>query len=345
MKSFLKKVQKNYEKSILNYDIISKSKYWKNSIIKKKKLFNIKNLKKFRSNNLSKNIDDFYLSKKEIRKLYENLKGVCGSSYVKNFLFEKNIAYPKKFIKLDNKLITASDLFHIKYIFEIRKKIKLTKINSICEIGQGFGLLASKLLKIKNYKMILIDLPESNYLTSYYLKKLYPKKKIIMDIDIPNGKLTKEIFKKGDLFIITPWIKINNIKLDLFINSRSMMEMNYESILSYFKLIDSKISKNGFFLCINRYYKDLVGYPIEFHKYPFKDNWKTIISEMSWMQPHLHFLLIKKVNKKKSDINETLKSIKSNYLKVVQKDQFFLRRWLPIDLYRFYKLIKHFIFN
>ena len=36
MNSFLQKVQKNYEKSILNYDIISKSKYWENSIIKKK---------------------------------------------------------------------------------------------------------------------------------------------------------------------------------------------------------------------------------------------------------------------------------------------------------------------
>ena len=84
------------------------------------------------------------------------------------------------------------------------------------------------------------------------------------------------------------------IKLDLFINSRSMMEMNYRTITGYFKLIESKISKNGFFLCINRYYKDLVGYPIEFHRYPFNDNWKTIISKPSWMQPHIHFLLIRK---------------------------------------------------
>ena len=345
MNIFLQKVQKNYEKSILSYDTISKSKYWKQSIVKKKKLFNIEYLKKFRSNDLSKNIDDFYLSKKEIKKLYENLKLECGSKFIKRFLFEGNIAYPKKFIKLDSKRITASDLFHIKYIFELKKKIKLTNINSICEIGQGFGLLASKLLKIKNYKMILIDLPESNYLTSYYLKKLYPKKKVIMDIDIPNGKLTKEIFKKGDLFIVTPWIKIEDIKIDFFINSRSMMEMNYESILSYFSLIQSKISKNGFFLCINRYYKDLVGYPIEFHRYPFKNNWKTIISDVSWMQPHSHFLLTRKVNEKKSDIREILKYIKSNYLKVLKNDNFFFRRWLPVSLYRFYKIGKHFIFN
>jgi putative sugar O-methyltransferase len=345
MNTFLKKVQKNYEKSILSYDNSSKSKYWKKSIIKKRKLFNIKYLKKFRSNNLSKNIDDFYLNKKDITKYYENLKSDCGNKFINRFLFKGNVAYPKKFIKLKNKLITASDLFHIKYIFELKKKINLKKINSICEVGQGFGLLASKLLKIKNYKMILIDLPESNYLTSYYLKKLYPQKKIIMDIDIPNGILTKKIFKKGDLFVITPWIKIDDVKLDLFINSRSMMEMNYETIKSYFNLIESKTSRNGFFLCINRYYKDLVGYPIEFHRYPFNDNWKTIISKQSWMQSHTHFLLTKKVDKKKSDIKETLKYIKLIYLDVLKNDKFFLRRWLPINLYRFYKSIKYFIFN
>ena len=345
MNNFLDKVQTNFEKSALNYDDISQSKYWQNSINKKKKLFKIKYLKKFRSNNLSNNIDDFYINKKEIKKLYIKLKKECGNKFVQKFLFSENIGHPKKIFKFDNKIITASDLFHIKYIFDLNEKIKLKKINSICEIGQGFGLLASKLLKIKKYKMILIDLPESNFLTSYYLKKLFPKKKILMDIDMPKQKLTKEIFKKGDLFIISPWIEIDNIKLDFFINSRSMMEMNYESIKNYFNLIESRISKKGFFLCINRYYKDLVGYPIEFHRYPFKNNWKTIISKKSWMQHHIHFLLTKKTNEKKSDILETLKCIKLTYLKVVKFDKFFLRRWLPVDLYRYYKLLKKSILN
>ena len=38
MNIFLQKVQKNYEKSILSYDTISKSKYWKQSIVQKKKI-------------------------------------------------------------------------------------------------------------------------------------------------------------------------------------------------------------------------------------------------------------------------------------------------------------------
>ena len=345
MNSFLQKIQSNFEKSRDNYDSISKSRYWKKSINDKIKLFNIKNLEKFRSNNLSKNIDDFYINQKGVYKIYDELEKDCGKSFINKFLSSKNIGKAKKIIKLNNKIITASDLFHIKYIFDLNNSIRLEKINTICEIGQGFGLLASKLLKIKNYKIILIDLPESNYITIYYLKKLFPRKKIFMDIDMPNKKLTKKMLKHGDIFVITPWIDIKNIKIDLFINSRSMMEMNTRSILNYFNLIHTKIKKFGYFLCINRYYKDLVGYPIEFHRYPFNDNWKTIISKSSWIQPHIHFLLVQNVNYKISDIKKTLVEIKKEYLRQVKFDGSFIRRILPVELYRFYKIFKNFIFN
>ena len=343
MRNFLQKIHHNFEESISNYDKISKSKYWQKSINKKIKLFNTKNLKNFRSNNLSKNIDDFYFNKRELKSLYKILKKECGNKFINKMLNSRNIGNAKKILKINNKIITASDLFHIKYIFDLHNETNVKKINTICEIGQGFGLLASKFLKIKNYKIILIDLPESNYITIYYLKKLFPRKKIFMDIDVPNKKLTKKIFNKGDIFIISPWIDIANVKIDLFINSRSMMEMNKEAILNYFKLIHSKISKNGLFLCINRYYKDLVGYPIEFHKYPFKNKWKTIVSKNSWMQTHVHFLLVKNVSKKKSDIKETLNEIRIEYLKKVKLDSFFLRRWLPVDIYRIYKIMKNYI--
>mgnify|MGYP006112574573 CR=1 FL=1 len=174
---------------------------------------------------------------------------------------------------------------------------------------------------------------------------MFPKKKFVMDIDLPKHVLTKEMFNKGEIFILSPWIKIHDIKIDLFINSRSMMEMNYESIFKYFKIIHKNVSKNGYFLCINRYYKDLVGYPIEFHRYPFKNNWKTLISKQSWMQPHIHFLFVKKVIKKNSNILSTLDVIKKNYIKIVKTDIFIFRRLMPINFYRNYKLVKNFLFK
>ena len=124
-----------------------------------------------------------------------------------------------------------------------------------------------------------------------------------------------------------------------------MMEMNTKSILNYFNLIHTKIKNFGYCLCINRYYKDLVGYPIEFHRYPFNDNWKTIISKSSWMQPHIHFLLVQNVNYKISDIKKTLFEIRKEYLRQVKFDGSFIRRILPVELYRFYKIFKNFIFN
>ena len=343
MDKFFFKIQKNYKKNILEYDYTSKSKYWEKSVLKKKGLFNLNKLKNFRSNNLSKNIDDFYINQIEAKKLYNKLISECENNYVKRFLFLKNVGNAKKIFKNKKEIVTTSDLFHIKYIYEIEKKINLKKINTICEIGQGFGLLASKLLKIKNYKFILIDLPESNYITLFFLKKLFPKKKILMDIDMPNKKLTKNIFRRGDIFIISPWTKLDNIKVDFFINSRSMMEMNSESIKEYFQLIDKKTNINSYFLCINRYYKDLVGYPIEFHKYPFQNSWKTIVSNSAWMQPHIHFLLVKKTSKKKSDIKNTLLNIEKKYHQIVKNDKIFIRRILPVNIYRYYKLIKYFI--
>ena len=67
MKNFLQKIHHNFDESMSGYDKVSKSKYWQKSINKKVKLFNTKNLKNFRSNNLSKNIDDFYISKRELK--------------------------------------------------------------------------------------------------------------------------------------------------------------------------------------------------------------------------------------------------------------------------------------
>ena len=340
---FLDKLEKNFLFSINNYDTFSASKYWKNSIKKKKNLFKKKKLINFRNNGLAKNIDDFYLNKNESLQLFKELQKKCHNKFILKFLENKNIGRAKKNYKYKNKYFSPSDLFAIKYVDELDKNLNLKKISLICEIGQGFGLLASKLLKIKNFKMILIDLPESNLITAYYLKKIYPNKKIIMDIDLKNKKLDKKEIKKGDIFIISPWTNVDNIYADLFINSRSMMEMTKKSIKNYFDLIQNNITKKGYFLCINRYYKDLVGYPIELHLYPFDQNWKTIVSKKSWMQSSIHFLLLRRDARKNNDIKKTLKNIKKEYLNILSQDQFLLRRYLPITIYRYYKYLKNLV--
>ena len=89
-----------------------------------------------------------------------------------------------------------------------------------------------------------------------------------------NGKFQKKDLKKYDIFIMSPKDSFPFKKIDLFINTRSMMEMDYQVINKYFDLIQSKITEKGYFLNINRYYKDTTGYPVEYHKYPYDKNGK-----------------------------------------------------------------------
>ena len=67
---FLKK-KKNFDFSILNYDNFSASK-WDRQHFKKKKLFNINRLDNFRNNGLSKNIDEDYINKNNVKNILKN---------------------------------------------------------------------------------------------------------------------------------------------------------------------------------------------------------------------------------------------------------------------------------
>ena len=59
-------------------------------------------------------------------------------------------------------------------MFDLKDKIQLKKLKVICEIGAGYGCFAQKIIKNSNAKYIIIDLPEANFLSSYYLKKHFP---------------------------------------------------------------------------------------------------------------------------------------------------------------------------
>ena len=217
------------------------------------------------------------------------------------------------------------------------KKIKL-----ICEIGSGYGALTSKIIKRYNKKkIILIDLPESNILSSYFLKANHPEKKIFYSYQIKDNKITKADLKKYDIFILNPWDQFLIKNVDLFINTRSMMEMNYDTIKKYFKLIQSKLSKQGYFLNINRYYKDTTGYPIEYHKYPYDNKWKVIFSKTSWKQPYVHAMLTQRVKNDLNEINNEMHKIKKTMKNVTKKDPRMFRRFLHPDFYKLYKYIKN----
>ena len=66
--------------------------------------------------------------------------------------------------------------------------------------------------------------------------------------------MSSKLFSEYDIFILPPNIKIEkDVIIDLFINIRSMMEMDFEVVKGYFNLIHNHVATDGYFCNINRY--------------------------------------------------------------------------------------------
>jgi putative sugar O-methyltransferase len=341
-KEFLDKIYYNFTHNSKRYNESYKSEHWKYQNKRKLDLFKIDNLENFRNNGLSTGLDDQFYNKQKTENLLNSLILDLTEKYVYNLLEDKNIGNVKDFLSFKDKYYSANELFHIKYTSLLEKFFEIKESKVICEIGPGYGSFINKLFKRKPFKAILIDLPEANFINAYFLKNMFPNKKFFFSTDIKN-EITQDIFKDYDILILCPWDNIDNLKIDLFINTRSMMEMNNETISFYFKKIHKQINLKGIFFCINRYYKDTVGYPIELSEYPYDNRWKVMFSERSWKQDHIHCLITQRIKDEIEDIKNEKKKISFLSEEVRKKDQWIVRRILPNNVYKIYKKIKFFL--
>ena len=104
---------------------------------------------------------------------FDNLINDYGENYILNLLDEENVGNCNGSFIYKNKYYSANELFHIKFLSLIKGHTNLNSESIICEIGPGYGSFASKLIKSFNSKVVLIDLPESNFLNAFYLKKIF----------------------------------------------------------------------------------------------------------------------------------------------------------------------------
>ena len=177
------------------------------------------------------------------------------------------------------------------------------------EIGGGYGEFARVLLSNYNIKLISIDLPESNCLTSYYLSQNFPDKKFFLYDDYcKKNILTKSDILDNDILILPNHTRFDDdITFDFSMNSRSMMEMNRDAILYYFNLVQKHSKVDSLFLNINRYEKSSVGEKIRIAEYPYDNLWQTIISKPFELERHTHMLLTKRLlDDSNSDISSKL---------------------------------------
>lgn len=314
---FINQIIENYKigikhQKILNY---TKGAHWNNAHnkIDSKKIIDHEVIKNFRFNKtLSYGLDDSEKSKGLIYLLGKSKEWNIDNKFLQNNLPKENIGNNNNSTKFLDYFFDNNELQHIKWANDLIKKIDCNKIKSICEIGGGYGSFARIILNNINAKYFLIDFPEANLISSFYLKSHFPKKKFFMYSE-KNKNITDKDLLENDIFIFPPWIinDLNNIiKIDLFINTHSFMEMPKKNIEEYFNFIHKRVSENGYFLNVNRYRKETSGESIRFSKYPYDSYWDCIISHRCHTRFNVHFLLTQRKRENiEKKINEELKKI------------------------------------
>jgi hypothetical protein len=197
------------------------------------------------------------------------------------------------------------------YLWTIGQNVINPRI--VVEIGGGYGGLANKLkLHFPSMSYVCFDLPEALTLQAFYLSELWPDARFYLFADMEEGKPYAP--EQYDFTLLPGWFSklMSAESVDLFINTRSMMEMNRETIANYFSDIQRAIKVGGAFFNVNRYRKDTVGEPICFRNYPYDDLWSVKISGPSFFQSHIHELLTIRECEPSDAVKRILLSLPSN---------------------------------
>lgn len=298
---------KAFEKSKSEYQKIQKSKHWE-SFDRRGDIYKEENLVDFRNNHLSEGLDPIF-PLEEQREIYSELKDEVGDEYVQANLSDKNIGNNKHIFIENGLVVDGGQNYQIRWMYDLEPTFANNRVGLVCEIGGGYGAFAQKIHTRFGSKIILIDLPEANLLSAYYLSRYFPEARFLLADGVKNRTVTKEDIRDNDFIIIPPWYTLEEgVEIDMFINTRSFMEMNFDVIKGYFALIQAHTRIGGFFLNLNRYHKASVGYPIELAKYPYDERWGVVLSKEAWRQPNHHFLLTKRLAGN-GDIKQELRDI------------------------------------
>ncbi len=181
------------------------------------------------------------------------------------------------------KRLSEKIIFHSIVVSDILKVIRFShrQRSVILDIGSSYGAL-SRILKYytPNSCHILLDLPETLILTSYFIKYNFPDAKIALLDDIEDSLDSfSRLSDEYDFIIIPPAILnyIDSKTVDLVINSASMAFMQESYLNFYLESIDRVLRDGGYFYSLNREYSSRWG--IGFFEWSFKGEYITLLHE------------------------------------------------------------------
>ncbi len=204
-------------------------------------------------------------------------KKLIGNRYPICSLFSPTLGNPYGYFVNDKFIKSGADYQHY-YATQINDLLLERQGRKVvAEIGGGYGGMAYYLIRdSNNLTYIDFDLPENLALTSYYLLKAFPEKKILL-----YGEDEIEGIKFADYdIILMPSFQLDKLherSCDLIFNSYSLAEMSPPTIRHYVQQSANLINDGGWFFHVNHTSHSLVSA----EDFPIPGNLKLIRKELA----------------------------------------------------------------
>jgi putative sugar O-methyltransferase len=147
---------------------------------------------------------------------------------------------PIEQFSFNGKHYSRSALNYLLGLSLLKQHTDLSNINTVLEIGGGFGTLGEILGKApkKGLKYIDVDIPPTHFAAEYYLKSVFDKSKVASFADLKD-KSTINISDLPDFTVMCSW-QLEKLKgnVDLFVNFISFQEMEPEVVRNYLSQVN-----------------------------------------------------------------------------------------------------------
>ncbi|GAB6145288.1 putative sugar O-methyltransferase [Desulfocicer niacini] len=161
---------------------------------------------------------------------------------------ESEVGAPVEQFVFEGRYFSRSLLNYLLGINYLKSCFDLEKINTVLEIGGGYGTLGEILLgDARNHCFYInVDIPPTSFVSTFYLKKLFGENNIgdYSRLRDEKGLDIGDLAGRYKGIVICPWQfpKIRG-SVDLFVNFISFQEMEPEVVENYFIHVDRLCSK------------------------------------------------------------------------------------------------------
>ncbi|MFQ5792872.1 MAG: putative sugar O-methyltransferase, partial [Acidobacteriota bacterium] len=278
----------------------------------------------FRNNVITKGLDNANVPPDALesvlprwRRMYSLLKGEIPREY-RQYLEEVQVGNPQT-ISIDGINVSQSSMEYTYMLTHLAPYLESS--NVVVDIGAGYGGFDRTLKKaFPSQKYILLDLPETNAIQTYFLRQCFPEMKFAYAQDVAELALLDPAALDFD-FLILPGqfiAKLRPSSVDVFINTRSMMEMDPDTVSFYVEHIEDKLRPGGRFYCLNRYAKKT-----RLKDYPFDERWYVAYSE-PWPRfidenPHHELIAVRTAFPVKNGLRALLRTFPPSDSRVLEK--------------------------